>query len=167
MKHRIDRILRALYIAEDVGRIATILAMTILVFIQVMARIFFKWSSPAMEEAARFIMIWSIFIGAVVTTREDSHIRMGGFFRGRKAKLWFELVAKAAALFFLCVFVSWSYDFVQHSIRRGMNSIVLQVPMVVVHSCFLVTGILMVFHTVVHFIGQIRSIFAFYRGINP
>lgn len=166
MKNRFNRLLRILYIAEDSGRIATILTMTILVFIQVMARIFFKWSSPAMEEAARFIMVWSIFIGAVVTTREDSHIRMGGIFRGAKGELWFELFVKAIALLFLCVFVSWSYDFVQHSIRRGMNSIVLQVPMVVVHSCFLVTGILMVFHTLVNFIRQIGNVVVFYKGIK-
>lgn len=117
-----------------------------------------------MEEAARFIMVWSIFIGAVVTTREDSHIKMGGIFRGEKGELWFELVAKAIALFFLCIFVSWSYDFVQHSINKGMNSIVLRVPMVVVHSCFLVTGILMVFHTLVHFVRQIRKVYMFYLG---
>lgn len=164
MEGRTNKVLRILLIAEDTGRIATIVAMTILVFIQVMARIFFKWSSPAMEEAARFIMVWSIFIGAVVTTREDSHIRMGGIFRGEKGKLWFELIAKAIALFFLCIFVSWSYDFVQHSINRGMNSIVLRVPMVVVHSCFLVTGILMVFHTLVHFVRQIRKVYMFYLG---
>jgi len=164
LEGRIDKILRFLHIAEDAGRIATIVAMTILVFIQVMARIFFKWSSPAMEEAARFIMVWSIFIGAVVTTREDSHIRMGGIFHGQKGQLWFELFVKAVALFFLCVFVSWSYDFVLHSIRRGMNSIVLRVPMVVVHSCFLVTGILMVFHTLVHFIRQMEKVIGFYRG---
>ena len=55
--------------------------MTGLVFYQVAARIIFKWSSPALEESARFIMIWSIFIGAVVTSREDAHIKMGGIFR--------------------------------------------------------------------------------------
>lgn len=155
--------MRFLHIAEDAGRIATIVAMTILVFIQVMARIFFKWSSPAMEEAARFIMVWSIFIGAVVTTREDSHIRMGGIFQGEKGKLWFELFVKIISVFFLCVFVSWSYDFVHHSIRRGMSSIVLGVPMVVVHSCFLVTGILMLFHALVHFFTQIGMLVSYYR----
>ncbi len=60
--------------------------MTVIIFVQVVARIFFKWSSPAMEEAARFIMIWSIFIGAVVSTREDSHICMGGFARTPKSR---------------------------------------------------------------------------------
>lgn len=159
-----NKILRWLYFAEDTGRIVTIVAMTGLVFYQVVARIFFHWSSPAMEEAARFIMIWSIFIGAVVTTREDSHIRMGGIFKGPQGEIWFELVSKTVTLIFLCVFVAWSYDFATYSVRKGMNSIVLGVPLIVVHACFLVTGALMTIHTLVHLLNQIKRIITFYRG---
>lgn len=161
-----NRILRWLYYAEDAGRIVTIVAMTGLVFYQVVARIFFKWSSPALEESARFIMIWSIFIGAVVTTREDSHIRMGGLLRGPRGEMWFELASKLVTLGFLCVFVVWSYEFAAYSLRKGMNSIVLGVPLAVVHVCFLVTGVLMAIHALVHLIGQIKRVIAFYRG-NP
>ena len=159
-----NKVLRWLYFAEDAGRIVTIVAMTGLVFYQVVARIFFHWSSPAMEEAARFIMIWSIFIGAVVTTREDSHIKMGGIFKGPHGELWFEFVSKIISLIFLCVFVAWSYEFAAYSLRKGMSSIVLGVPLVVVHVCFLVTGVLMTFHTLVHLIDQIKRIINFYRG---
>lgn len=158
-----SKVLRWLYLAEDTGRIVTIVSMTALVFYQVMARIFFHWSSPAMEEAARFIMIWSIFIGAVVTTREDSHIKMGGIFKGPQGKLWFELISKTVTFFFLCVFVVWSYDFAVYSFHKGMNSIVLGVPLIVVHSCFFVTGILMLLHTLIHLFNQVRRVLIFYR----
>lgn len=163
MSDQKSKILRWLYLAEDTGRIVTIVVMTALVFYQVMARIFFQWSSPALEEAARFIMIWSIFIGAVVTTREDSHIKMGGIFKGPQGKIWFELVSKSLTFFFLCVFVAWSYDFAVYSIHKGMNSIVLGVPLIVVHSCFLITGILMSFHMLVHLVTQAKRIVTFYR----
>ncbi len=72
-----------LHAMEDFTRVGSIVSMTVIVFVQIIARIFFEWSSPALEESARFIMIWSIFIGAVVTTREDSHIKMGGFFKSK------------------------------------------------------------------------------------
>lgn len=153
-----NKVLRWLVAAEDTGRIITIVSMTGLVFYQVMARIFFKWSSPALEEAARFIMIWSIFIGAVVTTREDSHIKMGGVFKGPRGEVWFELVSKIVTFIFLCVFVAWSYEFAAYSLRKGMNSIVLDVPLVVVHVCFLVTGVLMTFHTLVHLINRVGRV---------
>ena len=153
-----------LYKIEDVGRIVTIVAMTVIVFYQVVARIVFKWSSPALEEAARFIMIWSIFIGAVVTTREDGHIKMGGFVRTKKGKLIFDLVSKVVTLIFLCVFVQWSYDFAVHSWKKGMNSIVLNVPLIVVHICFLVTGTLMVFHTLIHLINRVGEVRILYKN---
>lgn len=159
-----NKVLRWLIVAEDTGRIITIVSMTGLVFYQVIARIFFKWSSPALEEAARFIMIWSIFIGAVVTTREDSHIKMGGVFKGPQGEVWFELVSKIITFLFLCVFVSWSYEFAAYSLRKGMNSIVLGVPLVVVHVCFLVTGILMALHTLVHLVNRVGRVIHFYRG---
>jgi TRAP-type transport system small permease protein len=158
-----NKLLKWLVVAEDTGRIITIVSMTGLVFYQVVARIFFKWSSPALEEGARFIMIWSIFIGAVVTTREDSHIKMGGVFKGPRGKVWFELVSKIVTFLFLCVFVTWSYEFAAYSLRKGMNSIVLGVPLVVVHVCFLVTGILMAFHTLVHLIDRIGRVINLYR----
>ena len=162
-----NKLLRWLVVAEDTGRIITIVSMTGLVFYQVIARIFFKWSSPALEEAARFIMIWSIFIGAVVTTREDSHIKMGGVFKGPQGEVWFELVSKIVTFLFLCVFVTWSYEFAAYSLRKEMNSIVLGVPLVVVHVCFLVTGILMAFHTLVHLVNRVGRVLNFYRGDRP
>ena len=153
-----------LHRVEDVGRIVTIVAMTAIVFYQVVARIVFKWSSPALEEAARFIMIWSIFIGAVVTTREDGHIKMGGFVRTEKGRLHFELISKIITFAFLCVFVKWSFDYAVYSWIKGMNSIVLGVPLVVVHVCFVVTGTLMAFHTLIHLIDRVRKVRDYYRS---
>ena len=159
-----SRIMHWLFWVEDAGRIISIVSMTALVFIQVVARILFKWSSPALEEGARFIMIWSIFIGAVVTTREDGHIKMGGIFKGRSGRVWFEVVSKLVAFVFLCVFVAWSWEYAAYSMRKGMNSIVLGLPLVVVHICFFVTGILMSFHTLLHLINRVGALAAFYRG---
>ena len=155
---------KALKFVEDNGRIVTIIAMTAIVFIQVVARILFKWSSPAMEEAARFIMIWSIFIGAVVSTREDSHIRMGGFVKTAKGQALFNVISKIVTFLFLCVFVKWSYDYAIYSHNKNMNSIVLDVPMIVVHSCFLVTGSLMALHTFIHLLQQSKNAWHLFKG---
>jgi TRAP-type transport system small permease protein len=155
---------RCLYLIEDVGRIATIVAMTLLVALQVVLRIFFKWSSPALEESARFIMIWSIFIGAIVTTREDGHIRMGGVFNSGVKKLWFELISTAVCLGFMIVFVIWSYEFAIYSIDKSMRSMVLRMPLIVVHSCFFVCGFFIVFHFLVHFLNRAWGVYDHYRG---
>lgn len=162
MKQIFEKLYAGLRFIEDNGRIVTIILMTVIIFIQVVARVVFKWSSPAMEEAARFIMIWSIFIGAVVSTREDSHIRMGGFAKKPKSVAVFNVVSKLITFVFLCVFVKWSFDYALHSHTRKMNSIVLNVPLIVVHSCFLVTGTLMALHTLVHLIKKTKIAWGFF-----
>lgn len=159
-----SRAMKWLILIEDIVRISTIVTMTAIIFFQVFTRIVLKWSSPALEEAARFVMIWSIFIGAVVTTREDSHITMGGFFTSEKGRLYFDLFSKIVVLIFLCIFVKWSFDFTVHSLQKGMNSIVLGVPMVVVHAAFFVTGILMVVHTLIHLVNRFKQVKAYRKG---
>lgn len=164
MKEQLQSLYRILKRIEDNGRIATIIAMTGIIFVQVVARVFFKWSSPAMEEAARFIMIWSIFIGAVVSTREDTHICMGGFATTPKSRAIFNVISKLVTFVFLCVFVKWSYEYALHSHTRKMNSIVLNVPLIVVHSCFLVTGVLMTLHTFIHLLKKTRTAWVLFSG---
>ena len=160
----VDKVGRFLTVTEDVGRIVTIVSMTALVFLQVMLRVFFRWSSPAWEEAARFLMIWSIFIGTIVTTREDRHIRMKGFFGSGSKQLWFELIAKIVCFLFICVFVKWSYEFAVHSIEKSMTSIVLGMPLIVVHSSFFLCGVFTAFHFLIHIINRVREITIYYRG---
>ena len=151
---KINKFRQFLNSVEDVGRITTIIAMTGLVFIQVVLRLIFKWSSPAMEEAARFIMIWSIFIGAIVTTRENSHIRMGGLFREGIAKQWFELLSTLVCFIFILFFTKWAYDFSVYSLEKSMQSIVLRMPLIYVHACFFICSIFIAFHFALHLLEQ-------------
>lgn len=158
-----EKTIRWLHRTEDSARILTIGSMTGIIFSQVIGRAMFNWSSPSLEEAARFLMIWSIFFGAVVTTRVDGHIRMEGFFRSGKGKLWFELFSKVFILIFLFVFVWSSAEYASHSIRKGMVSYVLQMPLIVVHVSFLVGSVLMALHTLLHLIKRIRELREAYK----
>ncbi len=158
------RILAWMYVIEDIGRITSIVLMTGLVALQVLFRIVFEWSSPAWEEAARFIMIWSIFIGAIVTTREDGHIKMGGLFNSGAGKKWFDLVEKLVCIGFMIVFVVWSWDFAVYSVQKSMQSIVLRLPLIVVHICFLVCSLFIVVHFIVHLGKHVQELITFYRS---
>ncbi len=151
---KIDKFRQFLSTAEDIGRITTIIVMTTLVFIQVLLRLAFKWSSPALEEAARFIMIWSIFIGAIVTTRENSHIRMGGLFKKGLAKKWFELLSTLICFVFILFFTKWAYDFAVYSLEKSMQSIVLRLPLIYVHACFFICSLFITFHFALHLLEQ-------------
>jgi TRAP-type C4-dicarboxylate transport system permease small subunit len=151
---RIHKIRHFLSTAEDIGRVLTIIVMTGLVFIQVLLRLMFKWSSPSLEEAARFIMIWSIFIGAIVTTRENSHIRMGGLFKKGVAKKWFEFMSTLVCFVFIIFFTKWAYGFAIYSIEKSMQSIVLRMPLIYVHACFFICSLFITFHFALHLLEQ-------------
>ena len=160
-KRILKGIWRWLYILEDVGRVGTIVSMTAIIFVQVMLRIFFNMSSPAWEEAARFLMIWSIFIGAIVTTREDGHIRMGGIFRSKRSLLIFDIVSKVLCFGFMCIFVKWSYEYAMYSVQKSMQSIVLRMPLIYVHIVFFVCGIFIALHFLIHLINRIGELSTF------
>ena len=76
----------------------------------------------------------------------------------------FEAASKIITLAFLIVFIVWSYRFAAYSLKKDMNSIVLGVPLIVVHACFFVTGLLMAFHTLIHLIDRLKKVIAYFNG---
>lgn len=156
-----------LCISEDVLRILSIVSMTILVFIAITLRLTLDWASPAWDEIARYIMIWSIMAGAIVTSREDEHIKMGfisGKLRTEKQKKIHDFFITFITLTFLCVFSVWSYHYLIFSIERGLRSIVTNIPMAIVHSSFFIGVFLSVLHFTVHTIKKGHSLLKLLTG---
>jgi TRAP-type C4-dicarboxylate transport system permease small subunit len=150
--------------AEDFLRTATIITMTALVVIQVILRVLFHWGSPVWEEMARFFLIWSIMVGALVTTREDEHIKMDileHYVRSPKTRLSFEVVMKFICFLFLCVFTWWSWRFLLWSVRVNQQSFVLEIPMYTVHSAFAICGFFATLHFLIHFIKKTNQLINF------
>ena len=156
-----------LCISEDALRIMSIVTMTILVFIAIMLRLTLHWASPAWDEIARYIMIWSIMAGAIVTSREDEHIKMGfisGKLRTEKQKKIHDFFITLITLFFLCVFAVWSYQYLIFSIERGLHSIVTNIPMAPVHASFFIGVFFSVFHFVIHTIRKAHGLLKYLKG---
>ncbi|MDR1829046.1 MAG: TRAP transporter small permease [Methylobacteriaceae bacterium] len=70
--------MRLMWILE---RICTVLFvfMTVLIFVQVVLRYVFSLSLFWAEEAARWSMIWIVFLGCVVATHQAAHTRVSYF----------------------------------------------------------------------------------------
>jgi len=148
---------RWLCTAEDGLRIISIVAMTLLVFIAIMLRLIMNWASPAWDEIARYIMIWSIMAGAIVTSREDEHIKMGfltNILRTERQLLMHDFIISVITLLFLCVFAVWSYNYLIFSIQRGLRSIVTNIPMAPVYASFVIGIGFSVLHFVMHVIKK-------------
>jgi TRAP-type C4-dicarboxylate transport system permease small subunit len=157
MKHGGKVIWHGLCVAEDGLRIVSIVAMTILVFIAIMLRLVMNWASPAWDEIARYIMIWSIMAGAIVTSREDEHIKMGfltNILRTEKQLLVHDFIISVITLLFLCFFAVWSYNYLVFSLERGLRSIVTNIPMAPVHASFFIGAAFSILHFAVHVIKK-------------
>jgi len=157
IKHAGNVIWRWLYAGEDVLRVISIVVMTLLVFIAIMLRLILTWASPAWDEIARYIMIWSIMAGAIVTSRADEHIKMGflrSLFHSERKLLIFDFIILVITLLFLCVFVVWSYRYLLFSVETGLRSIVTNIPMAPAHASFVTGAAFSVLHFIVHTIKK-------------
>ncbi len=155
------KIVKLIFFAEDFLRISTIAAMVLLIFLQVILRIIFQWGSPIWEEASRFLLVWSIMAGIMVTTRNDEHIKIELFQKlisSPKIKLFHEVIVKTTCLIFFCIFTYWSWDFLVWSIRSKQQSYLLSIPMFPVHAAFLICGSISVLHLFFHLKTCISSL---------
>ena len=155
-----------LCLSEDTLRVVAIMAMTVLVFISILLRLVLSWASPAWDEIARYIMIWSIMAGAIVTSRQDEHIKMGflrSFLHTEKQLLIHNFIVTLGTLVFLCFFSVWSYQYLIFSMERGLRSIVTNIPMAPVHASFLIGIALSVFHFILHAVRKSQYLFNFLK----
>jgi len=100
--------LRVLDHAEEYIAVALLVALGVLLTVQVTLRYTIGLGYSWMEEIARMLFIWVIFIGAIAAMRRNLHIRVEAGLvlfpaRIRPAVAWFGDVV----LFAFCVAVAW------------------------------------------------------------
>ena len=105
------------------------------------------------EEAMVFIMIWCVFIGAVLVTWDGRHLRMD-LLAAVIPSPWREAVNAIAAIAFLLIaglVVTQSWQAVALFARLGQKSTTAGVPMIIPHSALLIGFALMVVCVAVRF----------------
>jgi TRAP-type C4-dicarboxylate transport system permease small subunit len=123
--------------------ITTLLALLIVpVTLQIVARYTefiprYIWT----EEAARFLFIWIIMIGATIAVRERTHFDVDILPRPRtpRAKAAAYLIVDAAVLVVAAVFVVYGYGYALFGYRQ--TSELTGINMVVMHVSFLLAGV--------------------------
>ncbi|TDT61907.1 TRAP transporter small permease [Fonticella tunisiensis] len=73
------RILRSLNNIEEYLIIGLLSVMTVVVVVQVICRFIFKFSLTWSEELARYILVWTTFIGASMGIKRGAHIGIEAF----------------------------------------------------------------------------------------
>jgi TRAP-type C4-dicarboxylate transport system permease small subunit len=116
--------------------------------LQIFSRYFMSQSIFWAEEAARYAMVWLVYLGVVVAASHGSHTRID-FFVELLPSLGYRTVkvlVNIACLLFLAGIVYYSWDI----LRLGMilKSSAMRIPMIIVYSaiplCCALTGIYLV-----------------------
>lgn len=131
----------------------TLAVMVLSVFTGVLARFVFthtaiRISVPWTEEVSRYLMIWTVFIGAGIACRHGKLIGVEFLVGtllppavGRAAKYLSLLLA--GAFYLLLCFVGWQWV----EFGQSQTSPVLEMPLVTINLAMLVGGVLMVLNT--------------------
>ena len=106
-----------------------------LMFANVVARHVFAASFYWAEEAVVYLNIWSVFIGVIVVTCSNSHLRMDLLLRAM-SQPWRRLVCTASLLTTIAVsavVLVGSWSLLKQLGTAGLRSVALELPMIYVH----------------------------------
>ena len=128
----LDRLARIIELVLALAFIAAVL----LNFTNVVGRYLFGMSLLGSDEVQVFIMVAMTFLGAVVVTRRDEHLRMDVLARRAPQRVRFVLrILEQALLIVLAGFVlSQSYFYAGQMLRLGRLSDMAGVPMWIPHG---------------------------------
>jgi C4-dicarboxylate transporter DctQ subunit len=141
-----------------VGAIMT--GATFLLFINVVLRYVFDSGIIWAEEMTRYTMLWTVFVGAGVVTREGTHVSMEAFFNLWPAKLQ-RIGFLAINLFCIAtitIIVYFGIDMVRLVVETDQISEAAFLPMWIIYGAFPVGGILMILGYIETAVRQWRNI---------
>ncbi len=133
MGHRLWR--SKIHVQRAIVALSGIL-LTLLIFVQVVARYGFNASIFGLEELATFIAVWFYFLGGAIGAEQRMHISaslVDLVFRSERLQLAIRVVAGLLSVL-LCAWMTWwGIGFAAWSLSMGMMSLELGFPMGYVH----------------------------------
>lgn len=131
--------------------------MVLLIFAQIVSRLFFSSSFAWTEELARYLMIWSTFLGASFAFKYGAHIGVEVFVRKlpNLVKNIVQVIASLASLVFFIFMISKGWEIIGRSMVQ--TSPALEIPMGYVYMIFPISGVLMCLNLIDVTIKSIRG----------
>jgi TRAP-type C4-dicarboxylate transport system permease small subunit len=126
---------------------AIMVASVFLLFVNVILRYVFGYAISWAEEVTRYTLLWTVFIGAGVISRESSHVSMEAFFNLWPAK-WQRtgfLVIHLFCIATIAVIFYFGIGITRMVIETGQTSEAAFIPMWIIYGAFPVGSVLMIF----------------------
>ena len=118
--------------------IATILLLTtsVIVFMQVVLRYGFSFTLMWVEEAARYIIVWFIYLGSSIAVREKKHVQVDlvTAFLKPTAKTIFEIISVIVCIVFCAIVLRSGWNVVLSARRIGSMASSFRIPLYVPYA---------------------------------
>jgi len=126
-----NKVLKPLDWLEDAICVLTLGAVSLIIFGQVISRYFFEYTPLWSEELARYLIVWSIFIGVSVGVRENKHIGVDALLRflPHRLKVASECLLNLIGIVVVVVLIWTSIQFISHTIDYEQLSPAMRIPM--------------------------------------
>lgn len=147
---------RLISVMESAEELVATLAVSML-FLLLVLQVFFRFvlNSPLAwsEEAARYVFIWMVFIGASYAMGKNTHISLD-LFSGMipsKVSRWLKVFTRIASMVFLIAAAYGGFNYART--LRSVQSTALRIPVMYVYLSLPVAALLMVIH-LTHLLAQ-------------
>lgn len=132
---------------EEYIMVVMVVVMTALIFIQVVMRYIFQNSLAWTEELARYLFLWSIWLGASYGIRTKGHIRLTVLTAkfNQKVQAVIEVVVNIIWFLFVVFLIVKGYELVAKIYSSGQISTALHLPMWIAYASVPVGCTLMAF----------------------
>lgn len=134
-----------------------------LLFINVTLRYVFNYAIPWAEEVTRYTLLWTVFLGAGVISREGAHISMEAFFNmwpKTLQKVGFAVITALSIVTIVIIFYL-GLGMVKMVIETGQTSTAAYIPMWLIYGAIPVGSALMILGFVEtvwrHWVGRVIS----------
>ncbi len=113
-------------------------AMVLLLFVNVVLRYIFGYAIPWAEEVTRYTLLWTVFVGAGVISREGTHVSMEAFYNIWPAKIQRTgfLLINLFCIFTLALIFYLGIGIVKMVIGTGQISEAASIPMWLIYGAF-------------------------------
>jgi TRAP-type C4-dicarboxylate transport system permease small subunit len=145
---------------------ALLMAISLMVFAQVLLRYVFKAPLMGIEEMLMFPTVWLYFLGGTYASLERSQIVarvLEVFVKNEKTVFFIRAVASVISLVVLIWLTTWGWDFIKYSIRMSRVSGTLYIPLIYAEISVIIGLVMMTFYTVLEIFYNFKVL----RGATP
>jgi len=117
---------------EDYLIASLLIAVMAITFWGVITRFVLNDASVWAEEAARYLSIWAVFIGASLGAKKGAHIGVEAFvtYLPKRAQQYVNLITTFICIVFCCMISYIGFDYTVRLLKTGQLSPAMRIPMV-------------------------------------